>query len=303
VGGVCANRAILPAVWDIAVLSLILFLFILWIVLCLCLAAWTVWFQNYVYLEVASGVFWRAPAVATILMVYVCCWCVLGYRAVRADPKSANPYVITINFNPARDQVYPVLWTVAYKTRGAGDGQGEEGLVRTRYELVKSGNGPQQYRKDGQVHGPELPARPDEIIVAEADAEGNPQEVSFKPDRDANGNFKVEEVKGFFTPATKQPLQYRDGRNRVMAEGNLGAIAPPARTGQVIVNCILYALHLVIWFLCVWLLLRFQAGHSVLIALGCWLVMTFCVVGPMFDRAEKVARSQPVVQAVAPPAP
>ncbi len=283
-------------------LGLILFVFIIWVVLCLGLAVWTVWFQNYVYLEVASGVFWRAPAVGTILMVYVSLWCVLDYRAVRADPTSPNPYVLSVNFNPSRDQVYPYLWTVTYKTRGGSDGKGEEGQVRTRYELVKTGNGPQQYRKDGQVRGPELPARPDEIIVTEPDAEGKSQEVSFKPDRDANGNFQVEEVKGFFTPSTRRPLQYRDDRNHVMEEGNLGAVSPPVRTGQIVANCALYALHLAIWFVCTWLLLRFQAGHAVLIALGCWLVMTFCVVGPVFDRAEKVARSQPVVRVVGQPA-
>jgi hypothetical protein len=276
------------------VLSLIFFLLIVWLVLCLGLAAWTVWFQNYAYLEAVDGVYWRAPLVGTILALYLCFWCVLSYRAVRADPKSPNPYATTFTFNPTRDQVYPVIWTVTHSRQPAEDGKAEEDVqTRTRYELVKTPNGPAHYRKDGLVNGAELPPRPEEIIVKDGD-----EEVSFKPDRDAHGNFKVEEVGGYFTPAQKKPLRYRNARGRVMEEGNLGVLTY-SRTGQIIVNCLLNFVHFVVWFVCLWLLLRFQLGHSILIALACWLAMTFCVIGPLFTRAETAARDQPQVRVVA----
>jgi hypothetical protein len=275
-------------------LSLVFFLFVVWVVLCLGLAAWTMWFQNYAYLEVVDGAYWRAPLVGTILTLYLCFWCVLSYRAVYADPKSPNPYATTFTFSPTRDQVYAVLWTVTRKPQATEEGKpDEDSLLRTRYELVKTPNGAAQYRKDGLVHGAELPPRPEEIIVKEGD-----EEVSFKPDRDANGNFKVEEVQSWLAPTRKKPLQYRDARGRVMEEGNLGVLTY-SRTGQIIVNCILNLLHLLIWFACLWLLTRFQFWHSVLIALVCWLVVTFFIIGPLCTRAEAAARAQPQVRVVA----
>jgi hypothetical protein len=281
-----------PAVSETRVLSLIWFLLVVWVVLCLGLAAWTIWFQNYVYLEATAGVFWRAAVAGSVLTAYLGFWCLLSYLAVRADPKSPNPFATTFNFNPSRDQQYPVLWTVVRKRHTPEEGKApEETEVRTRYQLVWPGKGPPQYRKDGLVHGAELPPRPEEIIVREGD-----EEVSFKPDRDANGNYKIEEDKGFFTPPTKRPLKYRDARNRVMEEGSLGVLPVPPRTGQIVVNCLLNFGLLGVWFACVWLLLRFQAGHAFLMALACWLVMLFCIVGPAFDRAERAAKSQPVVR-------
>jgi hypothetical protein len=276
------------------VLSLVFYLLVIWVVLCLGLAAWTVWFQNYAYLEAVDGFYWRAPLAGTILTVYLCLWCVLGYRAVRADPKSPNPYATTFTFSPTRDQVYTVLWTVTRSRQPSEDGKSEEEVqTRTRFEQVKTPNGPTRYRKDGLPNGAELPPRPEEIIVKDGD-----EEVSFKPDRDAQGNFKAEEVRGFFTPAQKKPLQYRDPRGRVMEEGNLGVLTY-SRTGQIIINCLLNFVHLVVWLACLWLLLRFQLGHSILIALACWLAMTFCVIGPLFTRAEAAAREQPQVRVVA----
>jgi hypothetical protein len=287
-----ARHTITVSRGEIGVSSLILFLAVVWVVLGLGLAAGTIWFQNYVYLESTAGVFWRAPAAATLLIGYVAFLCVLSFQAVRADPKAPNPYATTFSLQPTRPQLYPVLWTVTRHRHTPEEGKVvEDTFVRTRYEPVWPGNGPPRYRKDGLVGGPEMPPRPDEIIVREGDGE-----VSFKPDRDANGNFKIEEDKGFFTPPTKRPLQYRDGRGRVMEEGSLGVLPPAPRTRQIVVNCVLDFGFLVLWFVCAWPLLRFQAGHALLIALGCWLVMLFAVVGPAFTRTEAAAR------AVAPPA-
>ena len=269
--------------------SLLFFLFVAWVVLAVGLTAWTYWFQNYAYTEVAEGTFWRAPLAGTILMLYLCIWCVLSYRAVRADPSAGNPYATTFALNPTREQRFAVLYTVTPRPQTLNI-EGEEARpARNCYVRIKTGTGAEEYRKDGQVRGDLLPSRPDEIIVQEG-----PEEISFKPDRDANGHFKVEEINYLFT-TTKRPLCYRDDRNRVMEEGSLGTITY-SRTGQMWLNCALHLLHLVIWFVCMWLLLRFQVGHAVVIALVCWLAMTFCIVGPVFDRTEAAARAVPVVR-------
>jgi len=162
--------------------------------------------------------------------------------------------------------------------------------VETSYVRITAPKGREEFRKGGKVNGELLPARPDEIIVPEGD-----EKTSFKPDRDADGNFKVEEVSFLLIP-TRKRLCYRDSGNRIMEEGNLGTVAH-SRTGQMLLNVLLHLLHLLLWFVCTWMLLRFQVGHSVLIALACWLAVTFCGVGPAFDRAEAAARAVPAVRA------
>ncbi len=54
-------------------------------------------------------------------------------------------------------------------------------------------------------------------------------------------------------------------------------------------NLLLNGLHLVVWFACLWLLLRFQWPHALGMALVCWLVVTVIVIPPLLNKAEVVA--------------
>jgi hypothetical protein len=63
------------------VLSLILTLFVVWFVLALLLAAWTLFFQGYIYSEPVAAIHWRAPAAATAIAFILCIWVAFDYRA------------------------------------------------------------------------------------------------------------------------------------------------------------------------------------------------------------------------------
>ena len=57
------------------------------------------------------------------------------------------------------------------------------------------------------------------------------------------------------------------------------------RFGRFFVNMLLNFLHLAIWFVCLWLLLRFQWAHALGLALAIWLVMTLFVVPQLLTQA------------------
>lgn len=64
------------------VLSLFLMMLVVFVVLSLLLAAWTMFFQGYIYNEPAEAIYWRAPAAAAALTLFLSLWIVLDYRSV-----------------------------------------------------------------------------------------------------------------------------------------------------------------------------------------------------------------------------
>src|SRR5262249_49492356 len=94
------------------------------------------------------------------------------------------------------------------------------------------------------------------VVVKEGDPK-SPVEVRFvaKPDE----NKFVEE-----------------GGSRYMTTANFGTIYTP-RPGRSRVMLLINALHLIVWFLAVWLLLRFQWSHAIGLAILFWLAMTMLI--------------------------
>jgi hypothetical protein len=246
------------------VLTLILVLLLLWFVLGVLLAAWTLWFQGYIYSEPAPGVWWRAAAAGTALTVAVCLWVVLDYRA-------PGRYRTLFEFSGQEEQKpYPEL-------RIRRDGREEVYLLR------KDERGRPEYRRDKDNRL--LPARPDKIIAVE----GGQQHV-YLPERDAKGNFKVE---------TGQSLRYYEEGNpgQYMVEG--GGRVASYRFGRLVLDLFLNALHFVVWWAVLWLLLRFQWSHALGLAIAFWAAMTLFVLPPLLTRAEEVARQRAAAQAAA----
>src|SRR5262249_9104472 len=91
--------------------------------------------------------------------------------------------------------------------------------------------------------------RPDSgtVIVQE---DGN--EVRFNAERDPNNNFKVR---------TGQDLRYVDAAGRVMTEGYLGQVHV-FRWGTFLAYAVLNLFLLALWFLGLWVLVRFQWSHA-----------------------------------------
>jgi hypothetical protein len=246
------------------VLSLLLILLVLWLVVTVALAAWTLWIQGYLYNEPTGEMYWRAPAAGAGVLVALAIWVWSDYRA----PGRYQVFWYG-GESSERQAPYPEIRTVNV------DGNEEV------YHFSKGARGEGQYRTKG---GKPLTARPPQIIVHEGD-----EKVVYEPDRDANGNFK---------PSDDGYVYYRDPKDRTLVEGQFYYRSTPRRSWM-LVGFVLHALLLIAWFLGLWLLLHFQWAHALGQAAVLWVLMLMFVMPPLLSRAEEVARQRAAPKAQA----
>jgi hypothetical protein len=233
------------------VFSLVLVLLLVWFVLSVILAAWTLFFQGYIYSEPVPDLWWRAPAAGTALLGFLLLWVVLDYRT---RGRYGDWYAFSFIEN---EQTYPELIVLR-------DGK------EVKYLRKKTARGEEYLSDRGR-----LPGRPDKIIAVGEDG----QRDTFEPIRDARGHFKE---------APDGSLHYRDERGREMVEGYLGLVTT-RRPGWLLTYLLLNSLHLAVWFAVLWLLLRYQWAHALGLAVVFWAVMTLVVLPMVLGQAERVA--------------
>lgn len=237
-------------------LSLILILVLLWFVLSIVLAAWTLWFQGYIYSEPVGEIQWRAPAAGAAITLVLALWIMMDYR-------SPGRYLTVFDFSANE--------YIDYRELHVPTGNGREEV----YRLQTDAKGRHQYlNRSGK--GPV--SRPQEIIAVDSNGEKH----VFKPERDGQGKFKV-------SPGGS--LLYHDDQGHTMTEGQFGQVVI-FHFGWLVMNLLLNFLHFVAWFLVLWLLLRFQWAHAFGLAIAFWAVLTLFVVPQVLTRAEDVARQR-----------
>src|SRR5262249_13966928 len=129
-------------------------------------------------------------------------------------------------------------------------------------------------------------------MMIAVEIEENGQRVRFNAPLTPDGkNFRFEQTRGI-----EQPMRYAEvGGGRYMDERSVGVVVQP-RTGQLLGNLVLNFLHLVVWFVVLWLLLRFQWPHALGLAVCLWLAMALAgralVVGPAPGRRGQGGRPQ-----------
>jgi hypothetical protein len=247
------------------VVSIFLLLLLTWASLVVLLWAGTLWFQEYIYSEPAEGIFWRAPAAATALALFLVFWCFIYSR-------SPNRYGSLTEFSASEVQSFPEVWAVK-------DGK------KVHYTSTKDERGRSNYI-DNQKKP--LPRPVHEIIVKE-----NGDEVVFKPERDEEGHYKREKVKSLIGPNLEKPLRYLDDRGRVMTEDRLGELSR-FRWGVFFAYSFLNVFHLGLWFICLWLLLRFQWSHALGLSVIFWLAMTILIGFVLLKNVKDTSKGPPV---------
>src|SRR5262249_34694774 len=92
-------------------------------------------------------------------------------------------------------------------------------------------------------------------------------------------------------PVFKQPVRYLEsgGRGRVMEERTLGRLFM-FRWNLFVVNILLNVVHLIVWFVALWLLLRFQWSHALGLALIFWIVSSFAILPMLLAGAEEAGQ-------------
>jgi hypothetical protein len=222
---------------------------LLWAALAVLLYAGVTWFQGYVYSEPEAGMFWRAPLAAAVLTLFWAFWGMLDYR-------SPGTYPAPFEFSTGDERRYEKL-------------EAEKGGKVTAYRLDKSSG---EFRDSARRP---LPSHPDAIIVEE-----DGERVRFEPQRDAQGNFKID---------AGESLRYIDPSGRVMSEASVGQVTT-FRRGLFLGYILLTALHFAAWFACLWLVLRFQSAHALGLAVVFWLVTSLVIMPMVLGRVEAAAR-------------
>jgi hypothetical protein len=246
------------------VLTLVLLIVLLWIILTVLPSAWTLWLQSYIYSEPTTGIEWRGPAAGSALAFFLLLWIILDYNSPGHFP-SLFEITSTEDNKPFPELRIPT-------------NRGEE-VYRLRPGARLD------YRLNGQANGKPLPSRPPHLIVLE-----DGEKIHFEPQRDAHGNFKTKSTSSVFG-SSEEPLRYTDNKGRVMLENSLGQLST-FRGGRFVANVVINLLFLALWFVVLWLLLRFQWPHALGQAIVFWLVMLLFVMPPLLARAETVARQR-----------
>jgi hypothetical protein len=226
--------------------------------------------QAYFYTEPSAGLFWRAPAAAAALTLFYALWCLLDYSAEGARP-GYLPYDTIFRFSADEAKgTKPVerLWAVK-KT-----GPKEEKVRYKRFpELSSGGRGGYRYYQELADGTKGRPWSPTGVVALLVPEEG--EEIRYEL-------VKSDSVyRRFVSPDGWTIIEYDDGPT-----GQPTAF----RTGLWLVNLLLNLVHLGLWFVCLWLLMRFQWGHALGLGFVMWLVMTLLVVPMMLVQAGDAAR-------------
>jgi hypothetical protein len=265
-------RASLSPFPRVAVLVLILLLVILGLLALLW--AGTLVFQGLLYTEPAPQLYWRAPAAAGVLGLFLVLWCVV-------DANSPGDYDTLFNFSTTQETPFREFWAEKLYPNG-------------KY-------GPKVHftrRAGGFVSDQYIPFRRSDtegimgrVIIPLEDGE----KVEFEPELTEKKTFKIE---------PGRDLQYHEvNGGRVISEGQLlQGVFSTSSAGLFWANVLLNLLHFGLWFGCLWLLLRFQWPHALGLAAAMWLVMTLTVVPMLLARTREEARA-PRAQAPPPSAP
>ncbi len=245
-------------------LILILILLLVWVVLTVLLAAWTLFYQSYIYTEPATGIEWRAPAAGSALMVPLLLWVAIDYRSP-GNYRTLFDFSATENQKPYAEMRVP---------NAAG--------VEQVYKRVQ-GDVRAEYRLDGKPKSPQIPPQPSKIIVVQ----GEERLVFERQPEEKRARFSLNKTE----PRIHYVARDATGRKLEMDEGNLGQVSTFLR-GRFIGNLLLNFLFLAVWFVGLWLLLRFGWPVALLQAIVYWVAMTLFVLPPVLTRAEEVAKQR-----------
>jgi hypothetical protein len=214
--------------------------------------------QGTLYTEPVADLYWRAPAAAAVLGLFLLLWCFL-------ESASPGSYDTLFSFSPEETQRFDKFYSVK---------KGKKTLFQRRGKIAPFVNarGERWQRSDSQ-------GVVEAVVIAVDGAD-----VTFTPEMEG-GKFKIE---------PGQSLRYReegDGREITQEQLERGELTE-THTGLLWLNFLFNFLHLGVWFACLWLLLRFQWPHALGLALACWLVMSIpgSIVSTLLAKAREAGK-------------
>jgi len=267
-------------------LVILVTVFVVFLVLVALLWLTTIWAQGYFYESPTDGLHWRAPAAAGALAAFFFLWLLIEWRR----PNSTDSI---FSFSSQRSQEFDRIISLR---------KGEDGEQEIVFPKRPQSRGLFEYRDDKDRRwARSMTGSMIAIFVEEKVVEGGEEKTirrRFNAEMTPEGTFNPRK-----SGDVTMPLRYlEEGGDRFILEDDPGKVFS-YRRGLLLLNLALNFLHLVVWFVVAWLLLRFQWPHALAIAAVAWLVVTLAGVPYMIGRARDAAEQRPVPKIVVPAAP
>jgi hypothetical protein len=223
----------------------------------------TLFLQGYYYTQPTEGIAWQAPVAGFAIGLFLTLWCMLMVNS--ADP---NAYETLFRFEhrvdkfkqPVKDlwvvnkaSKEPVHYTLKKKWQG--------GVVTSEYVEAQSGR-------------PYSPSGVEEIIIKE-----NGETVRFLPASATKGAAYREFVDESGWTIREYPQSGPTGMPEAF------------RWGRFLTSFFFNSAHLVLWFVCLWALVRFQWSHALGLAVVMWVIMTVAVLPMLFEQTALRAQT------------
>jgi hypothetical protein len=268
------------------VLDLVLILIGVLFFLSVLLWVGTLFFQGLIYNEPAPDLYWRGPASGAALTALAALWCLLAYRGFDPHTDTQLPLDTIFRFQPKQTVYVDKLWSVKKNaenpilfTKRVTSSQPTIGQPSGRPSTEKQIGmpAPSEFRDADNVPW----TRADTTGITEAILiEEAGQKVRFEPKLTSDGNF---------TKADAFPGYYEANGRRVMDQ--LGQVTI-FLYGRWLLNIFFNVLLFGLWFVCLWLILRFQWPHAFGLAVAFWVAMTLFLLPMLLDRTRDVAKQR-----------
>jgi hypothetical protein len=261
--------------------GLVLVHVLIWATMLVLLWAGAAWLQGYIYSEPAGQLYWRAPAVAALLTLWLGFWSNREYRAY-LDDREPSRYGALYQFSATDKRVFEEFWV-------------KEGDQKVRYmkHRIPQANRPgrPEFVSEATPHHPWT--RTDEIILKE-----NKLDVVYKIQKDKNNKVK-EAALPWPATGTKGAL-YRSDSGGILTEDMVRTGRSESfRWGPFFTYALLNFGFLTLWFIGLWVVLRFQWAHALGLSLALWAAAIIFIVPPLVERVDNLADAQPQASRVA----
>jgi hypothetical protein len=226
----------------------------------------TLFLQGYYYTQPTPGIAWQAPAAGFVLGLFFTFWCMLILNSTVTSVQDL-PYDTIFRFSPQVNKYQkPVrdLWVVK---------KGVKEPIHYKLKLQPTKTSVFVEAQSGRSYSP---SAVEEIILKE-----DGKEIHFLPlPRTEGGGYRIFADENGWTIREYPQSGPTDN--------------PEAfRWSRFLMNILLNFLHFVLWFVCLWVLVRFQWSHALGLAVVMWLIMTVAVLPMIFEESGKRAQATP----------